>query len=359
MPLAPVAPPGVTSEGVAANSVPPSKEPVVATVAAATEETFNSEALARSDGAPADAALSVGDLAFEAENWVAARKSYEQARRLAPQDPAAYVGLSRVTLAEKSIPLDFAARPKDRTVLAALRLLQQALAKDADYGLAHLERGRVQLVLGDAAEATKAFIAAGRLLPKNAEAHGGMGVALLASGKAVEALAEFKEGVRLDPKNAARLANLGTAHMMLGQVSLALQIYQRVVQLTPEDARAQGDLGTALLAQGRPAEALPHLERAHRLAPDRATFLSNIGYAHQLQEHLDLAIASYRQALKLDSRLVSAWINLGTALAHQKKFDEAAAALNRALEIDPTDPRAKVNLDELGEVTRQAPRSNP
>ncbi len=323
-----------------------------ASVAPPTVTEINGEALARNDGALADPELSQGDQAFAVEDWSSAGRAYEAARRKAPADPAAYVGLARVRLAEKQLPLAFAAAPGDRAAQAALALADRALALDSSYGLAQLERGRILLILGDASLAIESFAKAQQLLPRNAEAYGGMGVARLATGAVKEALLGFKEAARLEPGNAARLGNLGTAHLMLGQVTEALQVYRQAAQLAPEDPRAQGDVGTALLALNQPAEALAFLGKAHQLAPERATFLSNIGYARALQGQLPLAITSYRQALALDPKLASAWINLGVALSHQQKFVEAEAALKQALALDPTDPRAKVNLEELRELMK-------
>lgn len=331
-------------------------EPPVSVTQHTNTET-NGEALARNDGGTADPELSQGDQAFAVEDWRSAGRAYEAARRKAPADPAAYVGLARVRLAEKQLPLAFAAAPGDRAAQAALALAERALALDSSYGLAQLERGRILLILGEASLAIDSFAKAQQLLPRSAEAYGGMGVARLATGAVKEALLGFKEAARLEPGNAARLGNLGTAHLMLGQVAEALQVYREAAQLAPEDPRAQGDVGTALLALNQPAEALAFLERAHQLAPERATFLSNIGYARELQGQLPLAIASYRRALALDPKLASAWINLGVALSHQQKFAEAEAALKHALALDPTDPRAKVNLEELRELVKtQAPK---
>ncbi len=321
-------------------------------VAQPTDTQASGEALARNDNGIADPELSQGDQAFAAEDWRLAGRAYEAARRKAPADPAAYVGLARVRLAQKQLPLSFAAAPGDRVAQAALALVDHALALDSSYGLAQLERGRILLILGEARLAIESFAKAQQLLPRSAEAYGGMGIARLATGAVKEALLGFKEAARLDPGNAARLGNLGTAHLMLGEVPEALQVYREAAQLAPEDARAQGDVGTALLALNQPAEALIFLEKAHHLAPERATFLSNIGYAKELQGQLALAIVSYQQALALDPKLASAWINLGVALSHQQKFAEAEAALKRALALDPTDPRAKVNLEELRELVR-------
>ncbi len=310
--------------------------------------------LARGTGDAADKALLVGDKAFDLDDLPAAKRAYDQARRLAPKDPAPRVGQARVALAVTGVATDYAAAPKDRRVAAVLRQLDAALALDKDYGPAYVERGRVLLILGRAPDALAALGKGVELMPRDAEAHSALAVAQLATGKSAEALDHFKRAADLDPDNADRLTNLGTAYMMRGRVDDALRAYQRAVQLAPDDARVHGDLGTAYLAANKAQEALEHLKKAVQLAPDRATFLSNLGYAYQLLGKLDDAVATCRLAIKKDPKLGSAWINLGTALAKQKKFDEAEKAFKQALALDPTDPRAKANLDELAAAKKAA-----
>ena len=59
------------------------------------------------------------------------------------------------------------------------------------------------------------------------------------------------------------------------------------------------------------------------------------------------------RATQLDPKLGSAWLNLGTTRAKRGELDQAEAAFKRALALDPEDPRAKANLEELGELRRK------
>lgn len=354
-------PPGfVTVEGRCAEAAPvtaaPSKpadsEPTRETPAAAARPNTVPGGLARGTGDEPDAALLEGDRAFWVDDLGNARKGYERARRLAPQDPAPRLGLLRVALAETGVPTDYAAAPKNPKVRALAKELDALVKQHPRYAPAHVERGRVLLIMGQAEPALRSLELGASLSPEDAEAHSALAVALLALGKSAEALDRFRRASELDPNNAARLTNLGTAYMMRGRVGDAVKAYQRAVELDPNDPRARGDLGTALLAANRVTEALPHLKRAVELAPERATLLSNLGYAYQQGGNLDLAIQTYRDALSKDERLGSAWINLGTALAQKQRYAEAEQAFRRAEQLDPTDPRVKANLQELEDLRR-------
>jgi Flp pilus assembly protein TadD len=206
--------------------------------------------LARGDGAPADAELLEGDRAYDRDDLDAARQRYRRAQQLAPKDPAPRVGLARVALAGSGIATDYAVAPKNPKILALLRDLDAALKLDKAFGPAHVERGRVLLILGRAEEALKSLERGVEFSPRDPEAHSALGVALLATGRAADALERLKRAAELDPNNAERLTNLGTAYMMRGKVAEAIQVYERAVQLDGNDARAQGDHGTAYIGRG-------------------------------------------------------------------------------------------------------------
>jgi hypothetical protein len=113
--------------------------------------------LARGDGRAGDDALLEGDRAYDGDDLPAAKRQYQRARQLAPKDPAPRVGIARVALAESGVPTDYAAAPKNAKMQALLRDLDAALKLDKNYGPAHVERGRVLLILGRADDALRSL----------------------------------------------------------------------------------------------------------------------------------------------------------------------------------------------------------
>lgn len=312
--------------------------------------------LARGDGTPADAALKRGDDAWHAEQWQSARHHYEEAQRLAPRDPAPWVGLARVALA--NAPLSFGALSDYPAAEEALRALERALELDGDFLVARFERGRVLLARGDAETALPLLADCARRLPHDAEAQSAWGVALLASGDARGASERLAEAARLEPDRAERFANLGTAQLLAGDVDAAVRSYRTALRLAPGEARHHSDLGTALLLQGDAASAIEELRRAVRLEPERATFVSNLAYAHWVGGHYAEAARLARRALELDEQLSSAWINLGLAEVRLGRREAARQAFQRALELDPNDPRVVSNLEELDALETREPPSD-
>jgi Flp pilus assembly protein TadD len=301
--------------------------------------------------------LALGNAALQREDYADAVEQFRKARRRAADHPAPVVGLVQARFGALGLPTEYKGAEGNPNVKELSELLTSALALDENYGPAHLERGRLLLVLGNDAEASASLLRARVLLPNNAEVHSLLAIVSLASGKVSEALLGFEQAARLEPSNPERLTNWGTALMLHGDVQHAISVFRRSVSIDPNNARSRGDLGTALLSTNDIGGALPHLQKAHELAPHKATFMSNLGYAYQRLRDEAAAALWYQQAIKADPKLGSAWINLGTLYAQQHKYTDAEVAFRRALEIDPEDPRARANLQDLRELRSGAPQS--
>lgn len=303
------------------------------------------QGLARGDGTAVDALLGEGDDALRAGDGKRAAALFEKARQRAPRDPAPLVGWARATTLDVS--LAYGAAQGEEAARLALEALDRALALDANFLVATLEKARLLLAQGDARSALPLLEECARRVPRDPEVQSAWGVALLATGDVSAAKERFEAAVQLEPWRAERFANLGTAQMMLGELASAVRSYGAAIRLAPDVAQYHGDLGIALLAQGNVEEARRYLTRAVALAPERATFLSNLAYLELSSGKLEEASRLARRATVLDPKLGSAWINLGVAEARLGRTEEAKRALQKALALDPTDPRATANWEEL------------
>ena len=155
--------------------------------ASASAEVGTEGGLARGTGDAADRELTLGDAAYDAENYKQARLHYRKAERLSPKDPAAKLGLVRVSVSEADLPLDFAAAPTDPRIPPLLKQLDAALKLDPKYGPAHLERGHLLLIQGKAQLAMSSLESAALSMPRHAEAQSAVGVALTALGRPLSA----------------------------------------------------------------------------------------------------------------------------------------------------------------------------
>ena len=73
----------------------------------------------------------------------------------------------------------------------------------------HLKRGKDLMEKRDYSHALLEFTNAAKLMPKDAEAHYLLGLALLESNRAPQAVSSLQTAVRLDPKHAAAQIKLG------------------------------------------------------------------------------------------------------------------------------------------------------
>lgn len=294
--------------------------------------------------------LALGDGALAREDYAAAVESFRKARRHAPKEARAVVGLVAARFGQLGIPTEYKGAPASREIKELLTLLDEAAIEQPDLGSVYLQRGRLLVVLGQGASARTSLLKARASLPNDAEVHSLLAIVDLSEGHVPEALAGFATAAERDPNNPDRLANWGTALLLHGDIQQAISVFRRAVSLAPNDARARGNLGTALLATSDAGQALPHLQRACELAPTKATFMSNLGYAHQQLGDSSSAKIWYDKALAADPKLGSAWINLGLWHAAQGKYDAAEQAFKKALALDPHDPRALANLEDLKQV---------
>lgn len=309
--------------------------------------------VARKTGTPSDNELVIGDEAFAKQDYPTALLHYEQARALAPRDPAPIVGVVRAKLAIADVPEGVGAAPENPHLVLAIDTLKQAMSLDMDYGPCLVDLARALLVSGQVETALGLAEAGTRALPDDPEAWSTFGVANLANGRKPEAVVALQKAADLGPFDAPRQENLGTALLASSRPAEASVAFEKAIRLAPTSATAHNGLGTAWLAQGKPDTATPYLEKAVELDPTRAGYKQNLGYAWHLRGQHDKAIALYEEALRTDDHLVSAWVNLGNARAQLGKLPEACDAYKKVYAIDPTDPRLKEALLDLDLLARQ------
>ena len=118
--------------------------------------------------------------------------------------------------------------------------------------------------------------------PKNANAHGALGVAQAGKGQWDEAIACYRKAIELDPKHAETYYNLGSALHGKGKVDEAIECFHKAIELDPKHAKAHANLVLALHGTGKVEEAIDCYLKAIALdskQPPRPT--GNLGYAKE------------------------------------------------------------------------------
>ncbi|MBW4052682.1 MAG: tetratricopeptide repeat protein [Proteobacteria bacterium] len=208
------------------------------------------------------------------------------------------------------------------TEMVLLQLSGRSLGLSPSDGVARIrsaERGpsrRVPALLADAdarmtdgdyAEAASRYQEALALEPRNALAHGKLGLALQLEGKYRQAEAEFRRAIELKPAYAEAYFRLGTVLRWRGNFSASETALRRSIKLDPRNADALVGLGQTLSGLGAWDDTKSCIEKAQRLKPRSATVLCARGWVASIEGRFEEAERVLREAVDVDPQCSEAW----------------------------------------------------
>jgi len=248
--------------------------------------------------------------------------SFDEAYRLAPQDPvvASYVIGANIAAKKYAAAVDLAkkARTDNATSLPLARLEAQALARDGkgDQGIQVMETA-----LQDHLDDPDAYIALAQIY--NDAARG---------PKAVEVL---KQAQLKFPEDTTIPFELGAVFDKQKNYVEAEAAFRQVLAREPAHAAALNYLGYMLAERGeRLDESVGYLQKAVAMEPENGSFLDSLGWAYFKAGKLDLAEMNLKRAADQLQGNSVIQEHYGQLLFKVGRFDEAIAAWNRALAGD-------------------------
>jgi tetratricopeptide (TPR) repeat protein len=213
---------------------------------------------------------------------------------------------------------------------AAAASLEEALARDPGYRVAHYLLGLAYRDLGRREQAA-------RELALGAEGH----VRRLADPYTGEA---ELYAVSLTARNERALGLLQE-----DAPAEAARLLTAALATRPESVTTLNNLAVALLHQGKLEEAGVVLERARALDDGKFSTYLNLSSLAQRAGRPEEALAQARAAVERAPQLGRAHVAEAAALARLGRGAEAREALETALRLDPRDPRVRLGLAELHE----------
>lgn len=223
----------------------------------------------------------------------------------------------------------------------AYRELLADAPDDADalnlLGVLAGQRGRLQ-------EALELIEHSLRVNPRHALAHANRSRVLLRLGQAGQALASAEQALRLEPRLVEALLNQAAAAQALGHTAQALESYARATELNPANGAAFAQRGGLLLELNRLEEAGASYERALKADPRDADAWEGRGLVLRALGFAGEALASYERALTIGGRSANTHANRAAALHDVGRPAEAAASWERTLALSPDYPYALGNL---------------
>jgi len=153
--------------------------------------------------------------------------------------------------------------------------------------------------------ALPALARAVELLPRDAETHLNLGIALGAIGKRADAVSSYRQSLALNPAGIEALNNLGNVLRELGERREALPLYSQAVQLDPPPSSAAFE---TLLFSGAINE-----DAAHGLGSSSEEVAAAVPVLDRLDVHQpQIRLVNQRRGLERLARLL-----LGEALRRQ------------------------------------------
>jgi adenylate cyclase len=197
----------------------------------------------------------------------------------------------------------------------ALALLEQAIARDVQYGPAY-------------------GMAANYLF--QLEVNGWSNDPRADERKAVDFV---RRALRLSGDDPRVLAEAGIVLAYFGEdIAASLELVDRALRLMPSSARAWLCSGWTRLWSGVPDLAIEHFDRSLRLNPRGrgATHLTGIGIAHLVRGRFAEATARLSASLQQLPSFAWTYRALAACYFHQGRFDDATATVHRLQAITPS-----------------------
>jgi tetratricopeptide (TPR) repeat protein len=266
--------------------------------------------------------------------------AFEEARKLAPNDPSvagylvdAHLAAKKYGAASEVAKAALAQHPNDLR-LTRLQARALRLSGKTDQGIAMLEEA-VKNHSGEPA----AYISLAQLYAD--------------ADRGAQAVRVLQEAQAKFPTVDAIAFELGAVYDKQKKFAEAESAFKDALARNPENATALNYLGYMLAERGeRLDESVGYLKKALAIEPENGSFLDSLGWAYFKSDQLDLAEQNLRRAaeqLKTNSVIQE---HYGQVLFKLGRYDEAIAAWNRALSGDG-DSIDKADIDKKIRAAKQ------
>jgi tetratricopeptide (TPR) repeat protein len=357
--------------------------------------------------------IMAGHLSVSLHRYPQGRQYYQQALTLDPQNAEVRQILEKMNdpgleQSTESLSVDdlYAAagdKIKAGDCETAIALLEQALAKDDNYALAHNDLGVLQYesgnmqaalnhyekaaalqpendtfqknladfylaVTGDHAKALKTYVQVLKLIPRDVDALLSVGQICLSLGRTDDAREFYATAMEIEPWNEngqqmmrqleqlndlsqpdeTDLYNMAKAKASQGDLPGAIHDLTRYVGIAPEDANAHNDLGVLYFETGEKEKAVSAYEQAVRLAPTDHTYRKNLADIYLMEQgRIQEAMKLYLGVLEENPQDLESLIGCGMISAHVGQTEDARVFYNRVIEIEPWNESARKALEEI------------
>ena len=247
---------------------------------------------------------------------------FEDARKLAPNDPSTTMYLIRAQMA-------------GRNYGAAADIARAARAQHPDdMRLASLE----SLALRRAGKLDQSVSAMESYFQRNTndpDAYVAMAQAYNDADRGAQAVKTLRDAQGKFPNETAITFELGAILDRQKKFAESEAVFRQLISKEPQNAAALNYLGYMLAERGeRLDESVDYLKRALAIEPENGSYLDSIGWAYFKDGQIDLALDHLKRAADLLSTNSVVQDHYADVLFRVGRYDDAIAAWNRALSGD-------------------------
>lgn len=249
-------------------------------------------------------------------------QTFEDARKLAPNDASMTAYLIRAQMAAKNYT-------------AAADVARQALAANPDdLRLANLQSLALRRA-GKVDEGVASMEAFFRTQQDDPAAYVAMAQVYHDSNRGTQGVRLLQEAQAKFPTETGLSFELGAMLDRQKKYSEAESVFRQLIAKDPQNAAALNYLGYMLAERGeRLSESVDLVKRALALDPDNGSYLDSIGWAYFKDGKLELALQHLQRAATLLASNSLIQDHYADALFRAGRYDDAIAAWNRALSGD-------------------------
>jgi tetratricopeptide (TPR) repeat protein len=234
---------------------------------------------------------------------------FQEASRLAPQFPSAFLDLGLAQLREGKLE-------------AAEGSIRTACQLDPKLPGAHMFLGVVNYQMQRLDKAREALQDEIALNEKNAEAEMWLGVVELADGHPEKAVPPLDRAAQLAPNDLNVLDYRARAHTLVARDS-----YAAMYKLAPDSWQVHRALGQSYAETGRTAEAIAEYKTALAMQPQNSDLYEAMGNAYQKISKFAEAKQAYEQELRFSPHNMVALYNLGKIAVENQEDPKAGVPL--------------------------------
>lgn len=217
---------------------------------------------------------------------------------------------------------------------AAVEEFNLAISIKSDSHLAHRNRARAYMRLGDDKHALHDLTTAIGRRPSDVEAFILRGQLYHKHKDYDLAIKDFNDALREDEYNVRALKNRACSHFERGAHDLALKDCMRALKMDDRDAENHNNIGVIYTEMGKYELAVDMFGEALRCNPAHKSARFGRAYAYHLAKQYKQAIHEYKKAIEIDGAYLRAYFCLGSAYYSIEEYQLAIGEFSKVIWLD-------------------------